>query len=96
MATAQKVDAARKEKFYFRKHLKRGQPDDYELMTVNEIINGKQDFPGLVPLIRIYLDTLNIEKTHGSNLRNQLEVYLSFISKKASGLFSTLCFIFFL
>jgi len=85
MATSQKINAVQNEKFYFRKYLKRGQSDEYELMTINEIINGKGEYSGLIPLIRVHLDTLNIEKTHGVETRNQIEKYLSFISKKASG-----------
>lgn len=85
MKTSQKLDAVRREKFYFRKNLKKNQSDEYELMTINEIINGKGEYPGLIPLIRVHLDTLNVEKNYGLGTRDQIEKYLSFISKKASG-----------
>ena len=41
--------------------------DEYELMSVNEIINGQQDsssgsrFPGLIPLVENYLNSVNVD-----------------------------------
>jgi len=89
MATAHKRGALANEKFYFRKNLTRSailEGEDYELMTINEIMNGKElpngeRFSGLVELMNIYLDTTNIAK----DTRDRLSRYLSFISKKASG-----------
>ncbi|CAO3686172.1 unnamed protein product [Rhizopus microsporus] len=85
MQTAHKRDAVLKEKFYFRKNVfsnKGG--DEYELMTVNEIMNGRDDdngFPGLIPLIHSYLNSTNIDIETRCKLNN----YLSLISKRASG-----------
>jgi glutamate--cysteine ligase catalytic subunit len=54
-------------------------------MTLNEIFNGKDygefKFPGLIQLIHIYMDTINVE----SETRVVVSKYLSFLSKKASG-----------
>lgn len=57
--------------------------DEYELMTINEIMNGKPDgsFVGLVPLIESYLDTVNVDVV----TRCELAGYLSLVSKRASG-----------
>ncbi|XP_037932315.1 glutamate--cysteine ligase-like [Teleopsis dalmanni] len=105
MQTAQKRDACRKEKFWFRKahHRARapelngtvngtkengvnGYDENYELMTIGEIFNGKPNtFPGLVPLIRSYLQSMEVDTdTHCT-----IEQYLRFIQKRASGEFVT-------
>ena len=57
--------------------------DEYELMTVNEIINGKSDgsFPGLVPLVESYLDSINVDV----ETRCELAQYLALIKGRASG-----------
>ena len=57
--------------------------DEYELMTVDEIINGKPDggFPGLVPLVESYLDSVNVDV----ETRCELAQYLSLIKGRASG-----------
>ncbi|KAI8374809.1 glutamate-cysteine ligase-domain-containing protein [Blakeslea trispora] len=97
MQTAHKRDAVLNDKFYFRKNvfsvrtpggehppMEDGQEDEdaYELMTMNEIVNGKESgFPGFVPLIRSYLNSTNID----IETRCKLSSYLSLISKRASG-----------
>ncbi|KAK6377236.1 glutamate--cysteine ligase [Lithohypha guttulata] len=63
--------------------------DEYCLMTVNEIINGPgsmagdkgSQFPGLIPLVRHYLSSLNVSVT----TRCQLERYLDLIAGRANG-----------
>uniref|UniRef100_A0A1B0AX38 Glutamate--cysteine ligase n=1 Tax=Glossina palpalis gambiensis TaxID=67801 RepID=A0A1B0AX38_9MUSC len=131
MQTAQKRDACRTEKFWFRKNIRKTpnqsngytmndvdpnslhvtnettngdvdidkthamgtngyanrQETEFELMTIGEIFNGKPDtFPGLVPLIRRYLQSMEVDTdTHCT-----IEQYLRFIQKRASGdLFTT-------
>ncbi|XP_061392080.1 glutamate--cysteine ligase-like [Musca vetustissima] len=107
MQRAQKRDACRKEKFWFRKNVRKSQKqttngytngsngttaavhqngssndDEYELMSIGEIFNGKADcFPGLVPLIRSYLQSMEVDTdTHCT-----IEQYLRFIERRASG-----------
>ncbi|XP_073831222.1 glutamate--cysteine ligase-like [Musca autumnalis] len=132
MQRAQKRDACRKEKFWFRKNVRKtqkqssatngytngtaaavqngsngttndtaetngdakmsngytngynhnDQDDEYELMSIGEIFNGKADgFPGLVPLIRSYLQSMEVDTdTHCT-----IEQYLRFIERRASG-----------
>jgi len=84
--TAQKRGALAQEKFYFRKDLSPNSGEEYEPMTINEIMNGKDlpngtKFNGLVELMHIYLDTVNVSP----ETRQKIGKYLSFISKKASG-----------
>lgn len=57
--------------------------DEYELMTVDEIINGNPDggFPGLVPLVESYLDSVNVDV----ETRCELAQYLALIKGRASG-----------
>lgn len=65
--------------------------DPFDLMTLDEIFNGKPlchngraaglAFPGLIPLMRGYLDALNID----SSTRLRLVTYLDFISERAAG-----------
>lgn len=61
--------------------------DEYELMSIDEIINGQQKvgnevgFPGLVPLVENYLNSVNVDV----ETRCELARYLSLIQKRASG-----------
>ncbi|KOS23034.1 Glutamate--cysteine ligase [Escovopsis weberi] len=57
--------------------------DEYEEMTIDEIVNGSStgDFPGLIPLVESYLDSVNVDV----ETRCELATYLSLISKRASG-----------
>eukprot|EP00123_Amoebidium_parasiticum_P014496 comp22522_c0_seq1/m.34168 comp22522_c0_seq1/g.34168 ORF comp22522_c0_seq1/g.34168 comp22522_c0_seq1/m.34168 type:complete len:630 (-) comp22522_c0_seq1:499-2388(-) len=89
---AQQRNAAQDKKFYFRKHLSPAgpgmdvqsddDPDAYELMSINTIINGQAGgFIGLLPLVRMYLDAINVDV----ETRCHLSKYLNFIAKRASG-----------
>lgn len=60
--------------------------DEYLPMTVDEIINGqegddKDSFPGLIPLVESYLDSVNVDV----NTRCELALYLDLIRKRANG-----------
>jgi glutamate--cysteine ligase catalytic subunit len=66
--------------------------DEYELMTVNEIINGKsacstssspdgEGFPGLIPLVESYLNSMNVDV----ETRCDIATYLDLIRKRANG-----------
>ncbi|KAJ1304844.1 hypothetical protein OPQ81_005978 [Rhizoctonia solani] len=103
MARAQKRNAAREEKFWFRND--RSPPlsadqsrcpspkfpeltpveEEYEEMTMNEIINGKGSFPGLLGVVNAYLDSLNIEFT----AKLKLKKYLDLIKRRADGSLQT-------
>ncbi|KAJ1326540.1 glutamate--cysteine ligase catalytic subunit [Microdochium nivale] len=63
--------------------------DEYALMTIDEIINGTKpggsdddhDFPGLIPIVESYLDSVNMDV----ETRCELETYLDLIRRRASG-----------
>ncbi|TAQ83902.1 hypothetical protein B7494_g7783 [Chlorociboria aeruginascens] len=60
--------------------------DEYDLMSINEIMNGGKsgsgnDFPGLIPLVESYLDSVNIDV----QTRCELAYYLDLIRKRADG-----------
>ncbi|QSL65370.1 hypothetical protein MERGE_002680 [Pneumocystis wakefieldiae] len=63
--------------------------DEYEKMSIHEIINGQCDidngFPGLIPLIEDYFDCIDLS----DNIRQILEKYLELIKKRASGEWQT-------
>jgi glutamate--cysteine ligase catalytic subunit len=61
--------------------------DEYEEMTVDEIINGSttSDFPGLIPIVESYLDSVNVDV----ETRCELATYLELISQRASGQLDT-------
>lgn len=90
MATALKRDAAHKGKFFFRKDIEKCFDEnfndcgstDYELMTIDTIINGKDnEFPGLIPLINCYMDHIDVD----IDTRCTISQYLRLISNRASG-----------
>jgi len=54
----------------------------YEEMAMSEILSGKGDyFPGLIPLVRAYLDHINCD----SVTLQKLTQYLDFIERRATG-----------
>ena len=62
--------------------------DEHSLMTIDEIINGQTDFgssdgcfPGLIPLVESYLNSVNVDV----ETRCELTRYLELIRKRASG-----------
>lgn len=83
MKNAQKRDAILSEKFYFRKNIfASNSMHDLGFMTMDELINGSNgSFPGLIPIILSYLDTLHLD----IETRYSLSRYLQLIQKRASG-----------
>lgn len=57
--------------------------EEYDEMTVDEIINGKPStgFPGLLGLVYSYLSSLNVDVA----TRNELSKYFDLIRKRADG-----------
>ncbi|KAL8684579.1 MAG: hypothetical protein Q9218_008234, partial [Villophora microphyllina] len=58
--------------------------DEYSLMTIDEIINGQTSppgFPGLIPLVESYLNSMNVDVA----TRCDLARYLDLIRKRANG-----------
>jgi glutamate--cysteine ligase catalytic subunit len=57
---------------------------DYALLTADEIFNGEADhrgFPGLIPLVRYYLDYSKMSVSE----QEKIAPYLDVVSKRASG-----------
>lgn len=63
--------------------------DEYELMSINEVINGQQNieggFPGLIPLVESYLNSMNVDV----ETRCDIATYLDLIRKRANGTYWT-------
>jgi glutamate--cysteine ligase catalytic subunit len=57
--------------------------DEYALMTVAEIMNGacENGFPGLIPLVESYLDSMNVDV----ETRCEFARYLGLIKRRADG-----------
>jgi glutamate--cysteine ligase catalytic subunit len=56
--------------------------NSYEEMTMKEIMTGKSDyFPGLIPLVRAYLDYINCDDV----AHRKITKYLDFIEQRAIG-----------
>jgi glutamate--cysteine ligase catalytic subunit len=60
--------------------------DEYALMSIDEIMNGSKhnsnnQFPGLIPLVESYLDSMNVDVI----TRCELASYLELIKKRADG-----------
>ncbi|RKP22337.1 glutamate-cysteine ligase catalytic subunit [Syncephalis pseudoplumigaleata] len=97
MKRAHHRGAALQEQFYFRKqvmgteHVPLGPvEDEYELMSIDEIINGQKkegasSFPGLLPIIHSYLNAINMDVETGCHLSR----YLAFIRARANGTLMT-------
>lgn len=93
MQKAQKRNACLEEKFWFRSNFnskncentctpgEEGDCEGCELWSINEIINGRGSFPGLVGLINQYLASMEVDTdTHCS-----IQQYLKLIQRRASG-----------
>ena len=86
-------DAVNTQQFFFRQHVVPSADEgslqeeavpselEYAPMCINDIINGKDGFHGLVPLVRTYLDSVDIDV----DTKCTILKYLSLISRKASG-----------
>ncbi|KAF2822225.1 GCS-domain-containing protein [Ophiobolus disseminans] len=63
--------------------------DEYEQMSINEVINGQQatdgGFPGLIPLVESYLNSMNVDV----ETRCDVATYLDLIRKRANGTYWT-------
>lgn len=59
--------------------------DQYMHMSVDEIMHGKDDFPGLIPLINQYINMIEIDV----DTRCTIQQYLNLISARASGKLKT-------
>ncbi|CAD6212380.1 GSCOCG00011012001-RA-CDS [Cotesia congregata] len=86
MMRSQKRDAVNKEKLWFRKDITSHATDqpidqEYDEFTVDEIINGKQGFVGIIPLINSYVDDMKVD----AETRRTIDQFLNLFSKRAKG-----------
>jgi len=81
MRNAQGRNAVLEQKFWFRSNIQSKDSKECSLMTVNEIINGKEGFPGLIPLMQTYLNAMEVD----ADSQCTLQQYLSLISRRAKG-----------
>lgn len=93
---AQKKDAVRNSTFWFRRDVmtcdsppeaacmkcKDSDDSEYTKMTINEIINGRDNgFPGLVPLIKKFLSSVDVDV----DTQCTIQQYLGLMQRRASG-----------
>ena len=57
----------------------------FEELYIHEILNGKGDFPGMLNLIRIFMDMRDYSEEH----KNQIEVMFDFINARSKGAIPT-------
>lgn len=88
MELAGQREACSKGQFWFRSDIlpRQGKsevtyPQAYKLMTVEDILAGKDSFPGLIPLCDAYLDFIRCD----SETRAVFQKYMDFILKRAQG-----------
>ncbi|KAJ2760524.1 glutamate--cysteine ligase [Coemansia sp. BCRC 34490] len=99
MERAHSRDAVLKEKFFFRRSYAAAEDDDKVSfssrdgegdgvveMTANDIVNGSSDFVGLVPIVEMYLDTVDMDTC----VREKIDRYIMFIRGRANGSIMTL------
>ncbi|OBT86072.1 glutamate-cysteine ligase [Pseudogymnoascus sp. 03VT05] len=55
--------------------------EEYAEMSVDEIVNGSSEFPGLIPLVESYLGSVNVDV----ETRCELQRYLDLIRRRADG-----------
>ncbi|CAE7154693.1 unnamed protein product [Rhizoctonia solani] len=101
MQRAQRRNAVHGEKFWFRKEVgptgesvngasdsrlrATGVDDEYEQMTINEIVNGKGSYLGLIGVVNSYLDSQDTDAIG----KLKLKKYLELIKRRADGTLQT-------
>lgn len=87
MKTAQKINACSEEKFYFRKNIFDENNCQLVEMSINEIMNGSDDFKGILPILKEYLDSVS-ENLDPKSLNN-LHSYMSFLEGRSNQTYLT-------
>ncbi|KAJ1829390.1 glutamate--cysteine ligase [Coemansia sp. RSA 2599] len=97
MERAHSRDAVLSQKFYFRRSILSGGSrassdagdedcgDEVVEMSVGEIVNGSLEFVGLVPIVQMYLDSIEVE----DSVRAKIDSYIGFIQGRADGSIAT-------
>lgn len=79
MSAAGRRAACTAESFWFRTNPSQSSPE-YQKLQIHEILNGKDSFPGLLPLVQTYL-----RESCSLQTQEVLNRYFSFISQRALG-----------
>lgn len=85
MRVAHHRDAVLNETFWFRKNVQRDSPKEYTKLSLDALVNGSDEFPGFIPLIRRFLAATSVDL----DTLCELSKYLSLVSKRASGALPT-------
>merc|ERR1712130_923855 len=83
---AHQRDAINKASFFFRKDTKMDSKDDFEKMTMKEIMFGKGNSSGIMALIESYLNELPVD----GESRDKIDEYLELITQRINGKLLTL------
>ena len=84
MHVAHRRDAVTNDRFHFRRDPSSSSTSPIALLTIHQIINGDphdSGFPGLLPLVESYLDSINCDVES----RCRLARYLALVRDRASG-----------
>lgn len=84
MKLAHKRDSTINDKFYFKKNVL-DEGYEFDKFSMNEIINGGENFIGLVPIVKQHLESHYKIELNNHNEYSRLYYYLLLISKRASG-----------
>jgi len=81
MRTAEKRASVTDHKFWFKKNMMDPNDSDVVQLTVNQILNGSNDFQGIIPLMREFLIAQKTEP----EVMQLMDSYLGLLSKRADG-----------
>jgi glutamate--cysteine ligase catalytic subunit len=83
MDTAHSVNSVLNKHFWFRKNIQSGSSPELAELTINEIMNGSENFSGILPMLSQFLEHKKGEMEE--NTFQKLNDYLAFIGLRASG-----------
>jgi glutamate--cysteine ligase catalytic subunit len=88
MASAEKRDSVRAEKFWWRTNVSADSTDDFAQLSADEIINGKPDInlPGLASLVEQWLDR---QTNITDEQKQKVHKYISLVRRRANGSLKT-------
>jgi len=85
MQRAQQINACLDEKFHFRTNCTTQDDCVLQEMSMNQVINGSEQFKGLVSFVKEYIHLVEFDQ----EVKQKLEKYLSLIEKRANGTLAT-------
>jgi glutamate--cysteine ligase catalytic subunit len=85
MQRAQQINACLNDHFFFRTNCTTQDDCMVQEMSIDQIVNGSEQFKGLVSYVNDYIELIGFEH----EVKQKLEKYLSLIEKRANGSLST-------